>query len=149
MRKGSKHTEETKQKISKTLIGHKHHSPDFARKMILTKKKNGTLSPSPETRLKISIAQKNLSPEKRERINHGIRTKRYNEEYAKKLSDTKLGEINPQAKLTANKVKEIKKLWNTGNYSTASLGKRFQISRQSVADIVKGRTWKHVNVDED
>lgn len=97
-----------------------------------------------ETKLKISNAQKNLSPEKRERITRGQRENRYCEEYAKKLSDTKLGEINPQHKLKTEQVIEIKKLWETKEYTTTSLGEKFGVKRQTIADIVYGRTWKHV-----
>lgn len=96
------------------------------------------------SKIKMSIIQKNLSPEKRERITKGSRENRYTKEYAKKLSDTKLGEINPQHKLKTEQVIEIKELWSTGIYTTASLGEKYKISRQSIADIVYGRTWKHV-----
>jgi hypothetical protein len=96
------------------------------------------------TKLKISNAQKNLSPEKRERILRGQRENRYTAEYAKKLSDTKLGEVNPQHKLKTEQVMEIKKLWETKEYTTTSLGEKFGVKRQTIADIVYGRTWKHV-----
>lgn len=68
----------------------------------------------------------------------------YSKEYLKKLSDTKLGELNPQHKLNVGKVIEIKKLWSYGFYTTASLGEKFGIKRQTIADIVYGRTWKQV-----
>lgn len=102
-----------------------------------------------ETKLKISLSQKNLSREKRERINYGIRNNRYTKEYAKKLSDTKLGETNPQAKLTEEKVILIKQLWKTGRYTTTTLGEKFNMSRQSINDIVRNRTWKHINIEDD
>jgi len=96
------------------------------------------------TRKKISIVQKNLSPEKHNNIVKGMRENRYTKVYAKKLSDTKLGEINPKHKLKTNQVREIKKMWLTGNYSTARLGEQFGVKRQTIADIVYGRTWKHI-----
>jgi len=68
----------------------------------------------------------------------------YSEEYLKKLSITKTGELNPSHKLTVEQVKEVKRLWKLGIYTTASLGAEFNISRQSIADIVYGRTWKHL-----
>jgi len=95
-------------------------------------------------RNKISIAQKNLSSEKHENIVRGMRTKRYTKEYAKKLSDTKLGEINPQHKLKSDQVRRIKRLWSTGNYSAIRLGEQFGVKRQTITDIVYGRTWKHI-----
>lgn len=98
------------------------------------------------SKVKMSIAHKNLSVEKRKRINKGIRENRYCKEYAKKLSDTKLGESNPQHKLKVEQVIEIKKLWVTGVYTTATLGEKYKISRQSIADIIYGRTWKSIKV---
>lgn len=97
-----------------------------------------------ETCKKISIAQTNLSKEKRENITRGSRENRYCEEYAKKLSDTKLGESNPQHKLKAEQVIEIKQLWTTGNYSCVILHEMFGVKRQTISDIVHGRTWKHI-----
>jgi len=70
--------------------------------------------------------------------------KDYSREYLKKLSNKKIGELNPSHKLTIENVIEIKKLWSLGDYTTTSLGKKFNISRQSIADIVYGRTWKHL-----
>jgi hypothetical protein len=102
-----------------------------------------------ETKRKISEAQKNLSDEKRERINYGIRNNRYSEAYAQKLSFSKIGETNPQSKLTEDKVIKIKELWNTGYYSTTVLGGKFGVSRQSIADIVYGRTWKYLDKNEE
>ncbi len=96
------------------------------------------------TKEKISLAQKNLSPEKRQNITNGRREIGSCEQYIKKLSDTKSGELNPQHKLKAEQVIEIKRLWATNIYTTASLGEMFNISRQSIADIVYGRTWKHI-----
>ena len=141
MRKGSKHSLESRLKMSESLKGRvvSEKTKEKIRKGRIGK------SLSEETKKKISIAQKNLPPEKRENINNGIRYKRYTEEYGKKLSDTKLGEVNPQAKLTEEKVRHIKFLWKKGTDSTTVLGNMFNISRQAVADIVYGRTWKHID----
>jgi len=92
----------------------------------------------------MSISAKNMTVAKRENIIKGIREKRYCKEYAKKLSDGKLGELNPQHKLKTEQVIEIKKLWNIGTYTTTSLGESFGVKRQTIADIVYGRTWKQV-----
>lgn len=96
------------------------------------------------TRKRISEAQKNLPKYKRDYITKGAREHRYCEEYAKKLSDTKLGEINPQHKLKSEQVIEIRRLWATGNYSCVVLGEKFGVKRQTITDIVYGRTWKHL-----
>lgn len=97
-----------------------------------------------KTKNKISIAQKNLSKEKREKITKGARENRYCKEYAKKLSDTKLGELNPRHKLIESQVIEIRRLWETKIYTAQSLGDKFGVKRQTITDIVYGRTWKYL-----
>lgn len=65
------------------------------------------------------------------------------------LSDRKLGEKNPRSILTTDKVLQIKKLWSTGNYTPTILGAKFGVARQTITDIVKGRTWKHIALEEE
>lgn len=109
--------------------------------------KGGRIPVSEDTCKKISIAQLNLSKEKRENIIIGIRENRYCEEYAKKLSETKIGESNPNHKLKAEQVIKIRNLWVTGNYSCIKLQDMFGVKRQTISDIVYNRTWKHLNED--
>lgn len=87
---------------------------------------------------------KNFSPEQWNRIKHGIKHNRYSQEYAEKLSKQKQGELNYSAKLKTEQVIEIRKKWSTGNYSTQSLGNLYGVKRQTIADIVYCRTWKHL-----
>lgn len=108
---------------------------------VLTSKK---IPVSKKTRMKLSIAHKNLSKEKRDNILKGMRENRYCKEYAKKLSDTKLGELNPQHKLKAEQVRKIKIMWKAGNHTCSTLGDMFGVKRQTIADIVYDRTWKNV-----
>lgn len=96
------------------------------------------------TKERISLAQKNLSTEKRQNITNGTRRIRNCKQYIKKLSDTKAGELNPQHKLKAEQVVEIRRLWTTKIYTTTTLGEKFGVGRQTIADIVYGRTWKHI-----
>lgn len=93
---------------------------------------------------KRSDTAKKFSPETWARIKHGIRHNRYNEEYARKLSETKQGELNYSAKLKSSQVIEIRKKWETGNYSTEALGNMYGVKRQTIADVVYNRTWKHL-----
>lgn len=51
------------------------------------------------------------------------------------------GELVPHAKLTDECVRKIKSL---GHLASAQLAELFNISRQSIADIRAGRTWKHI-----
>lgn len=112
---------------------------------VYQKKLEGERLPHTEaTKAKLSERQKNLTPEKRENKRRGMRENRYCEEYAEKLSVTKEGEKNPQHKLKKEQVQEIKALWGKGNYTTTTLGLKYGVGRQTIADIVYGRTWKHL-----
>lgn len=53
------------------------------------------------------------------------------------------GEKHWNRKLTTEKVRRIKTLAKIG-VSTSELGNKFGVSRQSVADIVYGRTWTRI-----
>ena len=48
------------------------------------------------------------------------------------------------AKLTDEKVKEIRKLYATGNYSQDKLADLFEVNQSHVSSIVLRKTWKHV-----
>lgn len=48
------------------------------------------------------------------------------------------------AKLDEDKVREIRRLHSTGEYSHSQLGKLFDIGKRNITQIVNYRTWKHV-----
>lgn len=54
------------------------------------------------------------------------------------------GEANPAAKLTEQKVRQIKWLHRIGAGGQAKIAKFYGICRENVRDILKGKTWKHV-----
>lgn len=49
---------------------------------------------------------------------------------------------NPDAKLTPDAVKEIRKLSET--YSNVEIGVRFGVTGKTVGDVVRYKTWKHI-----
>jgi hypothetical protein len=53
------------------------------------------------------------------------------------------GEENHVAKLTAEKVREIRRRWEGGE-SIASLAREFNVTPQSLGAVVHKRSWKHV-----
>jgi hypothetical protein len=55
------------------------------------------------------------------------------------------GEKNPQAKLTEQQVKEIKQGFAEGK-TDMELAKQFNMSRQGINSIRKGKLWSYVNV---
>lgn len=58
---------------------------------------------------------------------------------------TARGEKLWTAKLTADKVREIRKLYAGGNVDQGELAKRFGVNRQNISMIVTRSTWKHVD----
>lgn len=54
------------------------------------------------------------------------------------------GEKHGHSKLTESEVLEIKTLYATGEWTQKQLGEKFHVKRQSVGDILTGRTWKHI-----
>lgn len=50
-------------------------------------------------------------------------------------------ERNPQAKLTRGKISEIRKHYSSGNATQKSLGAKFGVCRQTIADIVHRKLW--------
>lgn len=99
---------------------------------------------SEETRRKLSLANRKLSEQSRANILYGIRHNRYTPEYAKKLSDTKLGEINPQAILTADDVREIRRLYRPYKCSQYKLAEMYGVGRSTIQDIIERKTWAHI-----
>jgi hypothetical protein len=69
---------------------------------------------------------------------------KHTEEYKKTLSLRMSGEKHPQAKLTANKVREIRKLVNEDKILVENVAKQFQISCTTVWDIKNFKSWKSV-----
>lgn len=55
------------------------------------------------------------------------------------------GEKNPMAKLTEEQVKEIKRGFAKGK-TDMELAKQFNMSRQGINNIRKGKLWSYVNV---
>lgn len=54
------------------------------------------------------------------------------------------GEKQWLAKLTEDKVREIRKLHATGNYTNTQLSNLFDVTSSTIHDIISGRTWKQV-----
>lgn len=54
------------------------------------------------------------------------------------------GEDNPRAKLTTEKVKQIRAWYATGHWRVTALGRAFGVSHQAISDIIKRKKWKHI-----
>jgi hypothetical protein len=54
------------------------------------------------------------------------------------------GEKIGVATLTEEKVKDIRRLYATGEYTIAALGVKFETGHSNISQIVKRKSWKHV-----
>ena len=60
------------------------------------------------------------------------------------FSFTGKGEAHPNSKVTADDVREIRRLFATGDYSKAALGRQFGITDVMVGNIVRRTSWSHI-----
>jgi hypothetical protein len=54
------------------------------------------------------------------------------------------GESHYRAKLTEDDVREIRRLYATGNFSYQELALKFGVVKTTIIDIVRRKTWKHI-----
>jgi hypothetical protein len=55
-----------------------------------------------------------------------------------------VGSKNGRAKLTKDRVLEIRELYATGNYILKELGKEFDVSQAQISHIVNNKKWAHI-----
>lgn len=63
----------------------------------------------------------------------------------KLLKNHRRGEGTWKARLTEEKVREIRALYSGGGRTLRSLAKQFGVDDCTIGDVVHGRTWKHVS----
>ena len=66
-----------------------------------------------------------------------------NEEDKRRHGTGNVGEKNHSAKLTVEKVREIRSLYMTGQYNYARLTKMYGITVGTLSPIISGRTWNY------
>lgn len=71
----------------------------------------------------------------RENVTHAIETGNF---------FTPRGEQSGNSKLTANDVKEIRRLYAGGQYTQSGLAQRFDVTGSLISAVVCRRIWKHV-----
>lgn len=90
--------------------------------------------------------------EKTKRMRKGFIKQLKEGELSQKLSIEKQGEKNNQAKLTEEKVMEIRKRYEEEQIkyglkkreAQIKLGHEYGVSRQTISSVVNKRTWKHI-----
>lgn len=68
--------------------------------------------------------------------------KKHTRETLKKISDKTRGENHPKAKLTWEKVREIRKLYLTKEYTQLEIAKMYLVSKPTIQGIIENRYWK-------
>lgn len=59
-------------------------------------------------------------------------------------SECRIGSKNGNAKLNEDQVREIRQLYNTGEYNMNQLSKMYSCGWTTINHIVKNETWKHI-----
>jgi len=91
---------------------------------------------SEETRIKIS---KSSSGKK-----NGMYGKKRSEEAKLKTSIANRGESNKSSKLTNELVLKIREMYKTENISLRKLSLLFNVSKSSILNVIKRKTWNHI-----
>lgn len=121
--KGHNHSEESKIKMSLATSG----------------------KPKSEAHKKaLSIAHTGnpLSDAHKKALGDAGRGRKHTEEAKQRCADSKLGDLNPQSKLTEVQVREIKNLFET--MKPSEIAKLYGVAPRTIRDIKNHITWKHI-----
>lgn len=55
------------------------------------------------------------------------------------------GESNPYSTLTETKVRALRRLFATGEFSKAHLARLFKVSHGAISNVIKRRSWRHID----
>lgn len=144
---GRKHTDETKELLRQINVG------KIPTNLEQLKTMHKGIALPPEHRQKISEARQGIifteeHKQNMSKIRLGKRTGSENSFYGKthteEIKEKSRGENNKQAKLTANKVMEIRTKYDSGDYTQQELANEYMVSRKAIDHIVNGRTWAHL-----
>lgn len=107
---------------------------------------------SKETRKKISKALRGRAmghrKETRRKISEALKGRPKSEEHIRKMSEANRGDKSPTAKLTWEKVREMRAIYERGEMGPTALGRLFGVDRKTAESVVKGRSWKNDPVEQ-
>lgn len=66
-----------------------------------------------------------------------------NQDSAKKGRRDK-GESRPASRLKESQINEIRSLYSSGEWSYATLAAHYSVTRNTIGQLIRGETWKHV-----
>lgn len=140
-------SEETKQKISNANTGRKQDEVAKKRKSEIMKE----LWKTAEYRKKMKQRPKpkpwnkgrRHTEEEKKHLSEKLKGRRITEEHKKKLHELYKGEKSLTAKLTEQQVIEIRLRFLKGE-KQCDIKKDYQVSAQTIYDIVRNRSWRHI-----
>jgi hypothetical protein len=147
---GLTHTEESKRKISKGKKGQVPTNIEQLRAI------NTGKPLSEEHRNKISKAKKGVpfteehirniivAKEKNGTMPRGEKNPFYGKHHTEEVKTLSRGENNKHAKLVEAQVREIRKLYETGEYTQTELAEKYGVSRKGISHIINRTTWAHI-----
>jgi group I intron endonuclease len=139
----SPRTSEVVAKISEALQKHYETHDGWLKGGTLTDEWKENISKASMGKAGTNIG-KTFDDKWRMNISKSLTGKKFSEERIKKLSESHLGQIAPNRKLTLEQVKEIRFLYKSTKISQKELGKQFGLSQATIHDIVNNLTYKEV-----
>ncbi len=140
-------SEETKQKISNANTGRKQDEVAKKRKSEIMKElwKTAEYRKKMEQRPKPKPWNKGRrhTEEEKKHLSEKLKGRRITEEHKKKLHELYKGEKSLTAKLTEQQVIEIRLRFLKGE-KQCDIKKDYQVSAQTIYDIVRNRRWRHI-----
>lgn len=73
-----------------------------------------------------------------------LATAQQNTDDAIRKGRMKRGNQLPQAKLNETKIRNMRSLYQSGDYTHQAIAKSFDVSREMVGNIVRRKYWKHI-----
>jgi len=133
---GGRHSEETKEKISKSNMGENNG-------MYGQSSWNAGMKMSEEYKKKLSESHKGQKA-----WNKGMKgkykLKPRSVESKKRISEANSGANNGRAKLDVEKVKDIRKKYETGEFTMQQLAELYGVKQPAIYSIVRYKSWKNI-----
>jgi DNA-binding MarR family transcriptional regulator len=91
---------------------------------------------------------KKFSEEWKNKISNSLMGKSLSSEHIKHLSESHIGNIAANRKLTLEQVREIRNRYNTTKITQKELGKQYGLSQATINDIVRNLTYREAQNGE-
>lgn len=91
-----------------------------------------------------NIQEREISEKQRKSASERAKNLVFTNEMRRKISESKQGENNFYAKLTAKIVIQIRNEYVLGYGNTRKLAKKFGVSGATISNIIHRKTWRHI-----